>query len=149
MQHYGNCISILCQELDQYIRLLFLFKQPQHIRDELIGHSINNQKWYYTNNENKKVIITDQHIEDFAKGLQEWDSDIFEFRNIFYKITINFNYILRDPIKGLNEMERELLYKYIREYHDSDFPKQYSINDLFPILPAIFTRIYESIKQKL
>ena len=48
------------------------------------------------------------------------EANIFEFRNVFYKIIINFNYILRDPIKGLNDTEKDLVYKYIKEYHDSD-----------------------------
>ena len=146
LKHYGNCISILCQELDQYIRLLYLLKQPKNIRDQLINNSINNQKWYYLDGYNKKVSISEQDIEDFAKGLNGWEANIFEFRNVFYKITINFNYILRDPIKGLNDTEKDLIYKYIKEYHDSEFKNEYTINDLVPLLPKIFLKISDSIK---
>jgi len=146
MNHYGNCISIMCQELDQYIRLLFLLKQPQHIRDQLIDNSINDKKWYVVDNDNKKTYIVDKDIEDFAKGLNGWELDIFEFRNIFYKITNNFNYILKDPIKGLNDTERDLIYKYIKEYHDPDFNTDYTIKELVPVLPMIFKKISDNIK---
>ena len=147
LSHYGNCISIMCQELDQYFRLLFLLKQPQHVRDHLINNSINDQKWYITDSKNKKEYITEATIEEFAKGLKGWESDIFEFRNIFYKITNNFNYILKDPIKGLNESERDLIFKYIKEHHDQSFEKNYTIKELVPVLPMIFLRISNSMKE--
>ena len=146
INHYGNCISILCQELDQYIRLLYLMKQPKHIKDQLLSNSINDQKWHTIGNDNKKVFIVDKDIEDFAKGLKGWEFDIFEFRNVFYKVNSNFNYILKDPIKGLNDSERELIYKYIREYHDSNFGNDFTIKELVPLLPVIFGRISEKIK---
>lgn len=135
LKHYDNCISIMCQELDQYIRLLYLIKQPYDKKEHLINCSINSKKWN----------VLDQDIEQFANGLDGWDADIFEFRNIFDKLTINYNYLLRNPLNGINESEKESIYKYIKKYHDDEFVRDYSLAELVPILPMIFNRISESI----
>jgi hypothetical protein len=135
MEHYGNCISIMCQELDQYIKLLYLVKQPYNIQEQLISCSINDKKWN----------IVDQDIENFAKTLTGWEADIYEFRNIFYRITINFNYLLRDPIHGLNESERKIIHDYIKEYHDQSIQNDYTIKELIPVFPMIFQKISDSI----
>jgi len=121
-------------------------KQPKHIKDQLLSNSINDQKWYIVGSDNKKVYIVDKDIEDFAKELKGWEFDIFEFRNVFYKVNNNFNYILKDPIKGLNDSERELIYKYVKEYHDPEFKNDYTIKELVPVLPIIFKRIADNIK---
>ena len=42
---YGNCISILRQELDSMVRVLFLLSQEQEIRQCLIQQTLNNEKF--------------------------------------------------------------------------------------------------------
>ena len=136
LKHYDNCISIMCQELDQYIKLLYIIKQPYDKKEKLVNCSINSKKW----------DVLDQDIDLFAKKLTEWDLAIYEFRNVFNKLTINYNYLLRDPLSGINESEKELIYKYIKEYHDTEFIKNYTLIELVPVLPMIFSRISDNIK---
>ena len=136
LKHYDNCISIMCQELDQYIKLLYIIKQPYNKKEELINCSINSKKW----------DVLDKDIDLFAKSLTGWDLSIYEFRNIFNKLTINYNYLLRDPLNGINESEKETIYKYINEYHDKEFVRNYSLAELVPVLPRIFDSISDNIK---
>jgi hypothetical protein len=136
LKHYDNCISIMCQELDQYIKLLYILKQPYDKKEHLINCSINSKKW----------DVLDQDIDLFAKGLTGWDLAIYEFRNVFNKLTINYNYLLRDPLNGINESDKESIFKYINEYHDSEFKRNYSLAELIPVLPMIFNRITDNIK---
>ena len=126
----------MCQELDQYIKLLYILKQPYDKKEHLINCSINSKKW----------DVLDQDIDLFAKNLTGWDSAIYEFRNIFNKLTINYNYLLRDPLNGINESEKESIYKYINEYHDKEFIRNYSLAELMLVLPMIFNRISDNIK---
>ena len=146
LKHYGNCISIMCQELDQFIRILFLLKQTLHDRKQFINNSINNQKWSRMIGDNKKEYITDADIKIFAETLTGWEKSIYDFGYIFNNLSNNFNYMLKDPIKSLDDAEREIIYNYIIEYHDSGFIKEYSINELMQVLPNIFVKIYDSIK---
>ena len=136
LKHYDNCISIMCQELDQYIKLLYILKQPYDKKEHLINCSINSKKW----------DVLDQDIDLFAKSLTGWDLAIYEFRNVFNKLTINYNYLLRDPLNGINESDKESIFKYINEYHDNEFTRNYSLAELVPVLPMIFNRITDNIK---
>jgi hypothetical protein len=147
LKHYGNCISIMCQELDQYIKILFLLKQTKQIRDQLIHNSINDQKWSIINSDNKKEYITDQKLNEFAGNLVGWEARVFQFGCVFKNISNNFNYMLKDPIKSLDDSERALIHEYIREYHDSSFSKDYTITELVPILPMILKEISDSIRK--
>jgi hypothetical protein len=147
LKHYGNCISIMCQELDQYIRILYLLKQTKGIKDKLIECTLNNQKWFTVGIDNKKVYITEEQILEFTETLSGWEKGICTFGIIFRSLSNNNNYILKNPIKSLDENERLLLLEYIREYHQNDFPDNFDIENLIPILPMIFSKISESIKE--
>ena len=86
-------------------------------------------------------------LKTLQKTLTGWEADIFEFRNIFYRITINFNYLLKDPIHGLNESEREIIHNYIKKYHDQSIQNDYTIKELIPVLPMIFQKISDNINE--
>ena len=147
LNHYGNCISIICQELDQFIRVLFLLKQNSIEKENFINNSINNQKWYRIGSNGKKEYITEESISLFAKTLTGWESSIYKFGYVFENVSKNFNYVLKDPIKGLDDKERKIVSDYVKEYHDNNFPKDYTIEDLMPVFPMIFMKISNSIKE--
>lgn len=146
MKHYGNCISIMCQELDQVIRVLFLLKSKRHERDQFINLSINSQKWFLLGKDNKKEYITDDIFLKFAETLGGWERSIYEFGTSFKSLSNNYNYLLKDPIISLNETERKRLYDYIKEYHVSDFPSDFSLKDIIPVLPLIFEKLSLSLR---
>jgi len=127
LKHYGNCISIMRQELDQIIRLLFLLNSAKNVQKQLIESSINNHKWFVINKENKKDYITDEIISKYSESLKGWDKSIYEFGLAFGSLATTFNYGTKDPIKTMAENDRDKIYKYIIEYHDKDFPRDYNI----------------------
>jgi hypothetical protein len=146
IKHYGNCISIMCQELDQLISLLFLLNSNPDDKKLFIHLSINSQKWYVLNRENKKEYITNENIVRFAESLMGWDKSIYEFGLSFDSLSKNFNYGSRDPIKSMNDFERDKLYSYIKEYHNTKFQRDFSVNELIPVLPLIIEEIYYKLK---
>jgi hypothetical protein len=141
IQHYGNCISIMCQELDQVVSLLFLLNSNSEDRRLFMQSSINSQKWFIVNKENKKVYVTEEMIVKFAETLTGWDKSIYEFGLSFSNLSKNFNYGSKDPIKSMNDFDRVKLSTYIRDYHINDFPINFSLNDLIPVLPIIIKEI--------
>ncbi len=147
LKHYGNCISIMLQELEQVIRILYLLNQPDYIRDQLINNSINNQKWFIIDVNNKRRYIKEAEIFHFSDNLTGWEAGIIEFGSCFRNISNNYNYMSKDPIKSLNDSERNSIYKYIIEYHNKEFSNDYSITDLIPVLPMIFSKISDKIKE--
>jgi hypothetical protein len=146
LKHYGNCIAIMCQELDQIIKILFLLKSEKSDRTNLMHLTVNNQKWYKMDRTEKKVFITDDFLEKYAESLIGWEKSIYYFGFSFKSLSNNLNYFLKNPIISLDESERLKIYEYIREYHKEDFPLDFSIDDLIPILPLVFNKISDELK---
>ena len=122
LKHYGNCISIMCQELDQVIKILFLLKCEKSDRINFMHLTINNQKWYKTDRTEKKIFITDEYLEKYAETFTGWEKSIYNFGFSFKSLSNNLNYLLKNPIISLDESERMQIYEYIKEYHKLDFP---------------------------
>jgi hypothetical protein len=141
MKHYGNCISIMRQELDQIMKLLFLLNRNKVERKQFMESSIESHKWFVLNKENRKEYITEEDIAKYSESLSGWDKSIYEFGLAFGHLTNSFNYGSKDPIKSMNDIYRKMLYDYIKGYHDKDYPKDFSLDDLIPILPMIFDSI--------
>jgi hypothetical protein len=146
LKHYGNCIAIMCQELDQIIKILFLLKCEKNDKTNFIRLTVNNQKWYKTDRNEKKVFITDDFLRKYAESFTGWEKSIYNFGFSFKSLSNNLNYFLKNPIISLDESERLKIYEYIREYHEEDFPIDFSIDDLIPVLPLVFNRISEELK---
>jgi hypothetical protein len=149
MQHYGNCISIMCQELDQIIRILFLLNSNFEERKGFIQASIDSHKWSIKNKENKREFINDEMLLHFAGTLEGWDRGIYEFGIAFKNLSNNFNYGSRDPIKSMGEAERLQLSRYIQNFHQGDFPGDFTLETLIPILPVIIDEISAKLKSYL
>jgi hypothetical protein len=145
IKHYGNCISIMCQELDQIIRLLFLIKSRSYERKQLINLAINSQKWYLLGENNKKEYITDEILFKFTDSLKGWERSFYEFGFSFKHLSTNYNYLLKDPIINLKKIERERIYNYIKEYHVQDWPINYTLDDIIPVLPLIFEKLSQNL----
>jgi hypothetical protein len=145
MNHYGNCISIMCQELDQMIAILFLLNRNEVERKHLINLSTNNHKWYFLDYETKKNYINEKDLINFADTLIGWDKSIYEFGLSFNKLSINFNYLMKDPIVGMSESDKSKIYTYIKTYHSYEFPVQFGLKELVPLLKEVFTIITAKI----
>jgi hypothetical protein len=136
----------MCQELDQIIRLLFLLNSSPSNRKQFMESSVNSHRWYIINSENKKEFLSDEVLLKFAETLSGWNRSIYEFGFSFDKLTNGFNYGSRDPIKGMSELDRSKLSNYICEYHVNDFPNDFTLDDLIPILPMIIEKISIQLK---
>jgi hypothetical protein len=145
MKHYGNCISIMCQELDQMISILFILNRNEYEQNHLINLSANSHKWYFLDGENKKNYIVEKDLIEYADTFVGWEKSIYEFGLSFHKLSINYNYLLKDPILGMSDIEKKHISDYIKEYHDSNFNNEFGIQELVPFLENIFTSITQRI----
>jgi hypothetical protein len=141
IKHYGNCISIMRQELDQVIKLLYLLNSTTNEQKQFIESSINNRKWFKVNRDNTKDYITEEVLTTYSETLNGWDKSIYEFGLAFGSLANTFNYGTRDPIKSIGENDKDKIYQYIYEYHNKDFPKDYDLSKLILELPTILNKI--------
>lgn len=114
-----------------------------------IKNSINDQKWHYYDSENNKKCVTDDDINSFAKTLDGWEQSIVEFGFVFKHLSNNLNYVLKDPIKILDKTGRDIIRKYIFEYHEKQLNDDYTLSDIIYVLPEIFNKISRNIEDYL
>jgi hypothetical protein len=53
---------------------------------------------------------------------------------------------MKDPVTALQADERNKIHRYITSYHDKNFPANFTIDELTPMLPVVFDRIAESLR---
>jgi hypothetical protein len=146
IKHYGNCVSIMCQELNQIMKLLFLLNSNPDDRKLFIHATVNSQKWYTLTRDNKKEYITDEMQIEYAKSLSGWDKSIYEFGLSFNNLSTNLNYGSKDPIKSMSEYDRGKLLSYIQEYHMEELPADFILDDIIPVLPLILEEISNKLQ---
>jgi hypothetical protein len=139
----------MCQELDQVIKIMFLLNNKKSEKDQFISSSINNQKWFRIGKNEKKEYITDNELLNFTEKLNGWGKSIYNFGFSFKSLSNNYNYLLKNPIISLEETERSKIYNYIKEYHNKDFPIDFTMDKLIPLLPLVFMKITSELKIEL
>ena len=145
-RNYGNCLSVLRQELDSLVRVLFLLNQQPDVQDDLIKQLFDNKKWSIINQKGKSEIITDKIMVDLADSLDGWENSVYKFGCSFIHLSNNHDYLLNDPIAALSPAERKTIKDHIQYYHFIQLSNNYSINDIIQILPAIMEKVSNNLE---
>lgn len=137
-QLYGQCISILRQELDSMVRVIYLLAQPINRRNELIESSVCGEKWTQINSRRR---ITDREMVDLAQILHGWTQSVYSFGCAFVHLSNLHHYNDRDSYLALPEKERTVILGHCRYYHHEPMAEEPSFQDFLPILPRILEKV--------
>lgn len=67
---YGQCFSVLRQELDTMVRMIYILNfDDREIRLRLINQTLNGEKWSLLTPKGKLKIITDKEMVKIADNL--------------------------------------------------------------------------------
>jgi hypothetical protein len=93
----GQMVSILRQELDSLVRVIFLLAQTDRAyRTKLIEASVSGKKW--TANGPRRQI-TDREMIDLADTLHGWTKSVYSFGCAFIHLSSLHDYRMRDPLQ--------------------------------------------------
>ena len=83
---YGNCVSIIRQELDSYIKVLFIRNHQQ--KDVFINQILNGEKLRVG-----KKVITDKTMLSYLKPdhMDKWEEDYNISNGLFFRPFIKFS----------------------------------------------------------
>jgi len=138
----GNSFSIIRQELDSMIRVIYLLNLIDlHERDELISQTLNGEKWRLKNENGKTVNITEKDMVELANSLYGWTKSVYKFGCAFIHLSDFHNYLVSDPFLKLNLEERKDIVKHVNNYHMTSLTPECSIQDLFPLINSIFDKV--------
>lgn len=139
---YGQCISILRQELDSMVRVIYLLSQPIDRRNELISMSVDGKQW---TRQNSKRRLTDFEMVSVARELHGWTRSVYLFGCAFIHLSNLHDYNDRDPYLALPEGKRLSILKHCRDYHSAPTVEHPTAIDFIPILPEILKKITSNL----
>lgn len=143
---YGNSASILRQELDSLIRVIFILNIPiDSQRNGLIEDAINGRQWRYKNGK----LITDRDMVELATQLHGWAKSVYSFGCAFIHLSQLHDYQTRDAFKALSQEEQEQILCHLRYYHGGPLELEPTFNDITRYFYNVFNKISASLERHL
>lgn len=139
-------VSILRQEVDSLVRVIFLLAQPLAYREALIRASINGERWRRLNG---RSPVTDREMVDLSAGLIGWTQSVYKFGCAFVHLSNLHDYDVHDPLAKLPSRERDDILQHLRYYHGGPKSDHPDLNDLLPFIPKALKKISDNLEYYL
>jgi hypothetical protein len=94
----GQMVSVLRQELDSMVRVIYLLTQSPERRELLIDAAVRGEKW---SQEASRAKATDKEMVELAQALQGWTQSVYKFGFAFIHLSGLHDYNDRDPLSQL------------------------------------------------
>jgi hypothetical protein len=141
---HANVVSILRQELDSLVRVIFLLSQTDRsYRNALIADSVGGRPW---TKKGRKGRITDREMVDLSKNLFNWAKNVYEFGCAFIHLSSFHDYAHRDPLESIPADERATIASYLNYYHLVHLGPDVTFSEILPLLPNVFKKIRDNLE---
>lgn len=141
---YGQAISILRQELDSMIRVIFLLNESNlSIRNHFINQTLNNTKWTLPNS---RTIVTDRYMVDLANTLHGWTQSVYKLGCAFIHLSPMSDYKNENPFLQLSQNEIHDIMLHLNHYHGFPLTNNLTIESVTPYLLKVFTKVFDNLK---
>jgi hypothetical protein len=135
---YGNALSVLRQELDSLIRVLYLLSiEDIKFRRELIEASIQGKLW--KTKEGK--LITDREMVNQANKMHGWAKSVYKFGCAFIHLSKYHDYMNRDLFQIMTKEERNDVKQHIEHFNQVTLKEDFTLNDIVPFLDKVFDKV--------
>lgn len=103
----GQMISILRQELDSLVRVIFLLAQrDRDDRGTLITLAVEGKPWTA---QGSRQRVTDRQMVELAQSLHGWTRSVYRFGCAFIHLSNMHDYKERDPVLSISDEERNAI----------------------------------------
>lgn len=130
-QLFGQAVSVLRQELDSMVRVIYLLSLNPAERTPLIAAAINGEKWK----------VTDRQMVDVTQKLHGWTLSVYKFGCSFIHLSAFHDYNDRDPLALISRDELISIIQHCRHYHGGPQTDTPVFSDFIPYFPAILTKV--------
>jgi hypothetical protein len=140
----GQMVSILRQELDSLVRVVFLLSQAdREYREQLIRDSVAGQRWRRRDSHHP---VTDGEMVELTDSLHGWTKSVYSFGCAFIHLSNLHDYEVRDPLEQVPKAERDAILGHLRSYHGGPNGSSPCFGDVVPFLPMVFTKIADNLE---
>ncbi len=133
----GQVISVLRQELDSMVRVIFLLSQTIEEREHLINLTLTGKKWKLRNNAN----VTDKQMVELADTLNGWTQSVYKFGCAFIHLSSFHDYLFNDPFENLDQGEIDSIKTHLNNYHSFPLTTELTTQSISFYLPMVFDKI--------
>jgi hypothetical protein len=140
----GQMVSILRQELDSLVRVVFLLSQTdREYRNRLIKDSVAGRRWL---RRNSRRPVADREMVELTDTLHGWTKSVYAFGCAFIHLSSFHDHEARDPLGQITEGERNMILAHLRYYHGGPNGSSPRFSDIVPFLPMVFTKIADNLE---
>jgi len=133
----GQVMSVLRQELDSIVRVIFLLSQTIEEREHLINLTLTGKKWKLRTNAN----VTDKQMVELADTLNGWTESIYKFGCAFIHLSSFHDYVFNDPFENIGQDEIDSIQTHLNNYHDFPLTTELTMQSISLYLPMVFDKI--------
>jgi hypothetical protein len=140
----GQMVSILRQELDSLVRVIFLLAQDDRsYREQLVEASVQGARW---KKKGSNAHVTDRDMVILADKLHNWTKSVYAFGCAFIHLSNLHDYRTRDPLAQIPADERNAVLRHLRYYHGGPAQELPTFADVVPFLPRVFEKIADNLR---
>ena len=131
----GNAISVLRQELDSMVRVIYLLSCSEKDRLSLIQKMLRGRNWN----------VRDRTMVDYSNQYWGWTKFVYKFGCAFIHLSQFHEYLTENPFSKITEQDKVTIKLYLNQYHN--FPLESDLNTLTlkPYLIPIFEKISDNM----
>ena len=142
-QLYGQVISILRQELDSMVRVMFLLSiSDLNLREHFINQTLEGIKWSYPNT---KKVVTDKQMVDLADKFYGWPFFVYKLGCAFIHLSAMVYYKNSNPFLLLSVSERNDITRFLHQYHSFPLELELNLENIIPYLDKVFNKVSSNL----
>ena len=134
-------MSVLRQELNSMVRVIFLLSLSLDERIHLINLTLSGQKWKLKSN----AQVTDKQMVDLADSLNGWTKSVYKFGCAFIHLSLFHDYTFNDPFENLDLDEINSIKTHLHDYHGYPLTNNLTMNSVSFYLPMVFDKIESNL----
>lgn len=135
---YGQLISVLRQELDSLVRVVFLLSKDLNTRDHFIAQTLQNVKWTLPNS---RTVVTDRNMVDLADRLNGWTSSVYRLGCAFIHLSPMADYRNSDPFNYVAQTEVDDIKQHLHSYHGFQLSEPLTMQTMSPFLLQVLDKV--------
>ena len=141
---YKKVVGTLREELELYVKTLYLLSQSEFERERLLTDFSNNIQW--KNEKGKR--LTDRYLLEYASRITGygWERLSYKFGCCFIHLSVLQNWENEDVTEIVDIQEKRVLIEYINNYHSANLNSESSFTDIMQYSLNIFKKIKENLE---
>lgn len=140
---YGQVVSILRQELDSMVRVIFLLHQSLAVRQHFIEQTLLNTKWTLPNS---RTTVTDRQMVDLTNTLYGWTNSVYKLGCAFIHLSPMADYRNENPFLQLSSTEISNIKHHLHDYHSFPLAHDLSMESVNPYLLKVLDKVSSNLE---